>query len=84
MPGIAFTVIASLVSAAAFGQYLARFANNYVTTYAGLASVVIALVFLYFIAAIFIYGGTLNAAIIRRKRPGGASPAPAPPPAPAD
>lgn len=84
MPGIAFTVIASLVSAAAFGQYLARFANNYVTTYAGLASVVIALVFLYFIAAIFIYGGALNAAIIRRKRAGGALPGRAPPQAPAD
>ncbi len=83
MPGIAFTVIASLVSAAGFGQYLARFANNYVTTYAGLASVVIALVFLYFIAAIFIYGGALNAAIIRRKQPGEPSLAQAPPPAPA-
>jgi membrane protein len=28
--------------------------------YAGLASVIIALVFLYFIAAIFVYGGELN------------------------
>ncbi len=50
-----------------FGQYLARFASNYVTTYAGLASVVIALVFLYFIAAIFIYGGELNAAIVKAR-----------------
>ncbi|MBY0381766.1 MAG: YihY/virulence factor BrkB family protein [Xanthobacteraceae bacterium] len=70
-PGIVFTVIASLVSAAGFGQYLARFAHNYVTTYAGLASVVIALVFLYFISAIFIYGGALNAAIIRSRLPPG-------------
>jgi len=70
-PGITFTVVASLVSAAGFGQYLARFAHNYVTTYAGLASVVIALVFLYFIAAIFIYGGALNAAIIRSRLPPG-------------
>ena len=84
MPGIVFTVIASLASAAGFGQYLARFANNYVTTYAGLASVVIALVFLYFIAAIFIYGGTLNAAIIRAKQPCGPLPFQAPPPASAD
>jgi len=76
-------VIASLVSAAGFGQYLARFANNYVTTYAGLASVIIALVFLYFIAAIFIYGGALNAAIIRRREPAAPSPETAPPPAPA-
>ena len=83
VPGIIFTVIASLVSAAGFGQYLARFANNYVTTYAGLASVIIALVFLYFIAAIFIYGGALNAAIIRRREPAAPSPETAQPPAPA-
>jgi len=51
-----------------FGQYLARFANNYVTMYAGLASVIIALVFLYFIAAIFVFGGELNAAIIKSQQ----------------
>jgi membrane protein len=73
LPGIAFTMVASLVSGVVFGQYLARFANNYVTMYAGLASVVIALVFLYFIAAIFVYGGELNAAIIKSRLPDGAS-----------
>jgi membrane protein len=36
-----------------------------VTTYAGLASAMIALVFLYLSAAIFIYGGELNSAILR-------------------
>ncbi len=46
-----------------FGNYLARFSDNYVTTYAGLASVMIALVFLYTISAIFIYGAELNTAI---------------------
>jgi len=40
-----------------FGQYLARFANNYVTMYAGLAIGHLAWCFLYFIAAIFVYGG---------------------------
>src|SRR5215471_19327823 len=65
LPGIVFTLIASLLSGIVFGQYLARFANNYVTMYAGLASVIIALVFLYFIAAIFVFGGELNAAIIK-------------------
>jgi len=65
LPGIVFTMVASLVSGVVFGQYLARFANNYVTMYAGLASVIIALVFLYFIAAIFVFGGELNAAIIK-------------------
>jgi membrane protein len=73
LPGIIFTVIGSLVSGIVFGQYLARFANNYVTMYAGLASVVIALVFLYFIAAVFVYGGELNAAIIKSRLPHGVS-----------
>ena len=71
LPGIIFTLMASLVSGIVFGLYLARFANNYVTMYAGLASVVIALVFLYFIAAIFVYGGELNAAIIKSRLPDG-------------
>jgi membrane protein len=73
LPGIIFTLVASLVSGVVFGQYLARFANNYVTMYAGLASVIIALVFLYFIAAIFVYGGELNAAIIKSQLPHGVS-----------
>jgi len=73
LPGIIFTFVASLVSGIVFGQYLARFANNYVTMYAGLASVIIALVFLYFIAAIFVYGGELNAAIIKSRLPHGVS-----------
>jgi len=73
LPGIIFTMAASLVSGIVFGQYLARFANNYVTMYAGLASVIIALVFLYFIAAIFVYGGELNAAIIKSRLPHGMS-----------
>jgi len=73
LPGIAFTVVASLISGVAFGQYLARFADRYVTMYAGLASVIIALVFLYFTAAIFVFGGELNAAIIKSRLPRGVS-----------
>jgi membrane protein len=71
LPGIVFTLVASIISGTVFGQYLARFANNYVTMYAGLASVIIALVFLYFMAAIFVYGGELNAAIIKSRLPRG-------------
>jgi membrane protein len=73
LPGIIFTLLASMLSGTGVGQYLARFANNYVTMYAGLASVLIALVFLYFIAAIFVYGGELNAAIIKSRLPHGVS-----------
>ena len=67
LPGIIFTLVASLVSGIVFGQYLARFANNYVTMYAGLASAMIALVFLYWNATIFVYGGELNAEIIKER-----------------
>jgi membrane protein len=73
LPGIIFTIVGSLISGIVFGQYLTRFASNYVTMYAGLASVIIALVFLYFIAAIFVYGGELNAAIIKSRLPHGVS-----------
>ncbi len=64
-PGVVFTLALSFVFAFAFGYYLEQFARNYVTTYAGLASVMIALLFLYALASIFVYGGELNAAIRR-------------------
>ncbi len=67
-PGILLTFAMWIAAGIAFGSYLAEFARNYVTTYAGLASVMIALVFLYMIAAIFIFGGELNAAILGAKR----------------
>lgn len=70
-PGIAVTLALWVVTGVAFGRYLARFAGTYVSTYAGLASAMVALVFLYWTAAIFVYGGELNDAIrkARAKRP---------------
>ncbi len=73
-PGIALTVVLSLVFSWLFGFYLADYARNYVTTYGGLASVMIALVFLYALSSIFVYGGELNAAIIRRRKAAEAEP----------
>jgi membrane protein len=68
-PGIIVTLLLWLVAGAAFGRYLAEFAFAYATMYAGLASAMIALVFLYVCSSIFIYGGELNAAIAKyRKR----------------
>ncbi len=66
-PGIIATLLLWLVSGAAFGRYLANYAFAYVSMYAGLASAMIALVFLYVCASIFIYGGELNA-VIRQAR----------------
>src|SRR5205085_7850124 len=65
--GIIVTLILWLAGGILFGRYLAEFANNYVTTYAGLASATIALVFLYWIATIFVYGGELNAEILHER-----------------
>jgi membrane protein len=65
LPGIVLTLLLWLIAGELFGDYLTRFAYTYVTYYAGLASAMIALVFLYVIASIFIYGGEFNAAIMR-------------------
>jgi len=65
LPGIAVTLVLWLIAGELFGDYLSNFANAYVSYYAGLASVMVALVFLYMIASIFILGGELNAAILR-------------------
>jgi membrane protein len=67
-PGVALTLLAWMGFGGAFGAYLAQFAVNYVSTYAGLASAMIALVFLYTLGAIFVFGGELNAAIVRERR----------------
>ncbi len=64
IPGIIFTLIAWLIGSTIFAAYLDRF-SSYVTTYAGLASIMVAVVFLYIVSAIFILGGELNAAISR-------------------
>jgi membrane protein len=61
-PGILVTLVMWLAGGILFGAYLAEFAFTYARYYAGLASVMIVLVFLYLTAAIFIYGGELNAA----------------------
>ncbi len=66
-PGVIVTLVLWLAGGILFGRYLAEFATNYVTMYAGLASAMIALVFLYWIATIFVYGGELNAAILRER-----------------
>ncbi len=74
VPGIIFTLVAWLAGSTIFAAYLDHF-SSYVTTYAGLASIMIAVVFLYIVSAIFILGGELNASIRRyfdaRARVGG-------------
>jgi membrane protein len=66
-PGIAATILLWLISGAAFGRYLAYYTFAYVSMYAGLASAMIALVFLYVCASIFIYGAELNSVIAKAR-----------------
>ena len=63
MPGIFATLVLWILCGMIFGSYLAQFAQSYVTYYSGLSSAMIALVFLYFTALIFVFGGELNHAI---------------------
>ena len=74
VPGIIFTLIGWLAGSTLFAAYIDRF-SSYVTTYAGLASIMVAVVFLYIVSLVFILGGEFNAAIRRyldaRARVGG-------------
>jgi membrane protein len=67
LPGVVVTMACWIAGASLFADYLQRF-STYVATYAGLASIMIALIFLYIIAAIFILGAELNASILGEKR----------------
>jgi membrane protein len=69
-PGIVATLVLWLISGAVFGRYLAQFAFAYTSMYSGLASAMVALVFLYVCASIFIYGGELNAVIAKVREAG--------------
>ncbi|MGH6666038.1 MAG: YihY/virulence factor BrkB family protein [Pseudolabrys sp.] len=67
-PGIVATLLLWLIAGAVFGRYLAEYAFAYVSMYAGLASAMIALVFLYLCASIFIFGGELNSVIAKTRK----------------
>jgi membrane protein len=64
-PGIVATLLMWLIAGAVFGRYLAEYAFAYTTMYAGLASAMIALVFLYLCASIFVLGAELNSTIVK-------------------
>ncbi|WP_204114403.1 YihY/virulence factor BrkB family protein [Shimia biformata] len=66
MPGILLSIVLWLAGAKAFGFYVAQF-SRYSVTYAGLAGVMAALMFLYAMGAIFILGAEFNGALIARR-----------------
>ncbi len=71
VPGIVVTLVLWICGGLLFAWYLDSYSANYVSTYGGLATAMMALVFLYLFAAIFLYGGEINGVIIaaqNRKR----------------
>jgi len=68
LPGMGVTVGLWLIGGFGFGVYLDRFSGTYVSTYGGLATAMVALVFLYWLAAMFLFGGEINGVIIAAKK----------------
>ncbi len=64
LPGVVMTILLWSVFGLGFAAYLSSFAN-YAATYAGLASIMIVLVFLYMVGVIFMLGAELNAALMK-------------------
>lgn len=62
LPGVLLTTILFLAGGTAFSAYIANF-GNYNVTYGSLGSIVMALIFFYLTAILFIFGAYLNAAI---------------------
>ncbi|MCJ2029664.1 YihY/virulence factor BrkB family protein [Methylobacterium sp. J-043] len=68
LPGIAVTLGLWFLAGLGFGFYLDRFSNAYASTYGGLATAMIFLVFLYWLAAMFLFGGEVNGTVIAARR----------------
>ncbi|HEV2559531.1 MAG TPA: YihY/virulence factor BrkB family protein [Microvirga sp.] len=68
LPGVGVTLALWIVGGLGFGWYLENYPGAYASTYGGLATAMAALVFLYTLAAIFLFGGELNGTVIAAKR----------------
>ncbi|MCB5174370.1 YihY/virulence factor BrkB family protein [Microvirga lenta] len=68
LPGVGVTLLLWLLGGLVFGWYLEFFPGAYASTYGGLATAMVALIFLYTLGAIFLFGGELNGTIILAKR----------------
>ena len=69
MPGITATLVLWLAGASLYGEFLANM-THLKSTYAGLAGILTALIFLQISAAIFIFGAEINAALRQRSETG--------------
>lgn len=68
LPGIAATLALWFLAGLGFGFYLDRFSTAYASTYGGLATAMVFLVFLYWLAAMFLFGGEINGTMIAARR----------------
>jgi membrane protein len=66
LPGVVFTIVLWLAAAALFGYWISNFAD-YASTYAGLGSLMAAVVFLNLNATVFVIGCELNAVLADRR-----------------
>ena len=66
-PGVVLTLVLWGAAAQGFAVYLVRF-SSYGATYAGLAGIMAALIFMYLLAAILILGAEFNGALIARHK----------------
>jgi membrane protein len=68
LPGVGVTLALWILGGLGFGWYLENYPGAYASTYVGLTTAMAALVFLYTLAAIFLFGGELNGTVIAAKR----------------
>lgn len=68
LPGVIVTLVLWLLGGFGFSLYLEYYPGAYASTYGGLATAMVALIFLYTLGAIFLFGGELNGTILAAKR----------------
>ena len=68
LPGIGVTLVLWIVGGLVFGWYLESFPSSYASMYGGLTTAMVALVFLYWLAAMFLFGGEINGTVMAAKR----------------
>ena len=68
LPGVGTTLFLWLLGGFGFSWYLEYYPGAYASTYGGLATAMVALIFLYTLGAIFLFGGELNGTMILAKR----------------
>lgn len=66
LPGSLLVLVLWLVAATLFSQFL-KFAPDYTITYGSLAGIVLAMLFIYVLALIFLFGAQLNATLARHE-----------------